>query len=131
MLGAAGRPHEPAAEKKVPKARPVKNTFLPNCRNKYFTRRHVIGMMKLGGVPRSMMPPRMQEWADAEMIKYRRKCEREKKQFEEGRGHLWRTIREFDALVEKHGGDLDAAREEYWDRHGMFPYRKGGPAEEK
>ena len=104
----------------------VKNTFLPHFRNKYFTRRHVIGLMKLGGVRWEVLPPRMQEWAAAEMIKYRRKCEREKRQFEEGRGHLWRDIREFDALVEKHGGDLDAARAEYRDRHGMLPYRKKG-----
>ena len=102
----------------------VKNTFLPHFRNKYFTRRHVIGLMKLGGVPRSMMPPRIQGWADAEMIKYRRKCEREKRQFEEGRGRPWRTIRELDALVEKHGGDLDVARTEYRDQHWMLPYRK-------
>ena len=105
----------------------VKNTFLSNCRNKYFTRRHVIGLMNLGGVPLSMMPPRMQEWADAEMIKYRKKSEREKRQFEEGRGHLWRDIREFDALVEKHGGDLDAARQSTGTGTGCSRTGRGAP----
>lgn len=69
-------------------------------------------------------------WADAEIIKYRRKCGRKKRQFEEGRGRPWRTMRELDALVERHGGDLDAARAEYRDKHGMLPYGKRGHAGE-